>query len=309
MKKPEKILVIRLGALGDLVLCFQAFAAIREAHPGAEIALLTMPAFSGFGLKMPWFDKIITDSRPSIHEPREWLSLVRSIRKFNPDRVYDLQGKLRQTILYALLGGPLKTEWSGAAPFCSHPRFWPPAKGMHFTDFITAQLKNAGIHPLANIDLSWLDAPVDDFNLPSSYAVFIPGCAPTRTYKRWPPARYAELAVLLWQRGIDSIAIGTSSDAAAIEEIKSLAPHVRDLSGKTSLAEVATMARRSACVIGNDTGPTHLAAAVGANTLTLMSEFVNPEWSAPRGPRARYKCGHPLSELKTEEVMDALKML
>lgn len=302
MDKREKILVIRLGALGDLVLCFQAFAAIRRAHPKAEIALLTMPAFAGFALKMPWFDRVIVDHRPSALEIKSWATLLRSVRNFNPTRVYDLQGKFRQTILYALLGGPFGSEWSGAAPLCSHPRLWPPVPGMHYTDFLFAQLRRADVHPLTHVDLSWLDAPLDKFDLPSCYVVFIPGSAPTRLYKRWPATHYAELANRLRQKGVECIAIGTALDADAIAEIKKLTSNVRDLSGKTNLFEVAAIVRRSDFVVGNDTGPTHLAAAVGANTLTLFSEQVNAEWAAPKGPRAKYKQGRPISAIGVEEV-------
>lgn len=303
----KKILVIRLGALGDLVLCFQAFASIRQAHPDAEIALLTSPQFAGFVLKMPWFNRVIIDNRPSIGNIPEWFRLVRSVRGFYPELVYDLQGKLRQSILYAALGGPFKGRWSGAAPFCTYPRVWPPKPEMHFTDFINAQLKNAGVKIDSDVSVSWLDAPLDHFALPQKYAVIIPGCAPNRLYKRWPAYGYAALVEYFKEKGLACVAVGTVHDAPAIADIKKIAADLIDLSGKTTLSEVASLARRSVCVVGNDTGPTHLAAAVGANVVTLMSEKVNPVWSAPKGQRAVCLQGKPLSSVAPEEVIKIME--
>jgi ADP-heptose:LPS heptosyltransferase len=343
----ERILVIRLGALGDLVLCFQAFQAIRKAHPQAEIALLTMPAFAGFARLMPWFDKVLVDPRAPGWRIDAWIKLARQVRAFAPTRVYDLQGKFRQTVLFRLLGGSRGPEWSGAASGCSHPRLWPPQPGMHYTDFVAVQLERAGIltcvipakagiqqrasascmthtsHRHATLDsrfrgndncelgetalnLSWLDAPLDEFPLPKKFALLIPGCAPERSYKRWPATHYAELANRLLEQGIGSVAIGTASDAYAIQEIAVLAPHVVDLSGKTTLPQVAALARRAEVVIGNDTGPTHLAAAVGARTLALMSDQVDPMWSSPRGPNIKWLQGKPLASLDVEKVLAAL---
>ena len=327
----SRILIIRLGALGDIVLCFAAFQAIRRAHPEAEIALLTMPAFAAFARSLPWFDKVIVDPRPPSWRLDKWWSLGRDVRAFAPTRVYDLQGKFRQTILFHLLGKP---EWSGAAKGCSHPRLWPPVAGMHYTDFVVAQLERAGINmnrhsraggnpisfaqPLEGrtwdprlrgddeIELDWLTAPLDAFTLPEKFALLIPGCAPNRPYKRWPPAHYAELAKELAERGIQCVAIGTTHDTPAIREIIAAGGPVIDLSGQTSLPQVAALARKADYVIGNDTGPTHLAAAVGARTLALMSDRVNPHWSAPKGPRATWVQGKPLETLSPESVLAAL---
>ncbi len=301
-----RILVIRLGALGDLVLCFQAFHEIRQAHPDAEIALLTMPAFAAFSGTMPWFDKVIIDDRPPSWRLDKWFGLMRRVRAFAPTRVYDLQGKFRQSILFALLGGPLGPEWSGAAPLCSHPRLWPPKPDMHYVDFVAAQLRRADVPPKPAVGLAWLDASLDGLSLPARYAVLIPGCAPGREYKRWPAAHYAALADRLRDKGITCVAVGTKADAAAIDAIRVLAPHVADLSGRTSLHQLASLARQSTSVIGNDTGPTHLAAAVGAPVLALMSDRVNMTWSAPRGPRTRPLQGKPLSALGVDKVLLAL---
>lgn len=351
----ERILVIKLGALGDLVLCSGAFASIRAHHPEAEIALLTGPPFAAFALQMPWFDHVLLDPRPKATQPLQWLRLIRDVRNFAPTRVYDFQGKFRQTILYYALGRP---EWSGAVKGCSHPRLWPPTKGMHYTDFLAAQLRAAGVDTDTPIlseegrhcepclgkarqsspqlstsgedgecgtgsprdinvarddgfflqpDLSWLDGDLCGFNLPEKFAIIITSCSPQHPHKMWPATHYAELADRLKDKGMSVIAIGTKADQLTVETVRTFAPHVIDLCGKTSLGQVAALARRAHLVVGNDTGPTHLAAAVGAKTIALMSEKVDPLWSSPRGPFAQWLGGRPLDEVGVEEVLRGIQ--
>lgn len=302
----ERILVIKLGALGDLVLCMDAFAAIRKAYPDATIALLTGPSFVSFAQTMPWFDEVLTDPRPPAWNLSAWSRLIGSVRAFAPTRVFDFQGKPRQSVLYWAMGGAVcGPAWSGAARFCSHPRQWPPSEGMHYTEFVCAQLDRAGLRIEDPADLSWLDGALDAFALPSRYAVLIPGCAPTRLYKRWPPEKYAELAKRFIAKGIGVYAVGTKADEESIEAIRVLAPEVISLACQTTLGQLAALARHAVCVVGNDTGPTHMAAAVGGRTIALMSDRVDPNWSAPEGARARWLQGHPLADLPLDEVWTA----
>lgn len=298
----ERVLVIKLGALGDLVLCASVFAAIRAHHPDAPMALLTAPPFASLALQMPWFNTVILDPRPKLTQPLKWLQLIRQVRTFKPTRVYDLQGKTRQKILYHALGKPL---WSGAIKGCSNPRPWPPVQGMHYTDFIAAQIMAAGLDAPQPPDMSWLDGDVAGLDLPERFAVLITGCSPQHPHKMWPAVSYAALADRLKQEGLAVLAIGTKDDAPRVEAVRSLAPHVIDLTGKTSLGQVAALCRRATLVVGNDTGPTHIAAAVGAKTMALMSEKVDPLWSCPKGPNAQWLGGRPLDEVSVDEVLCA----
>jgi ADP-heptose:LPS heptosyltransferase len=305
----EHILVIRLGALGDLVFCFGAFYEIRQAHRDAEIALLTRAPFASFAQALPWFDRVIVDTHPTFATPFEWMRLRREIADFSPSFVYDLQGKRRQTVLYALLGGPLGPAWSGAAPFCKFPRPWPPASGMHFTDFLAAQLRAAGVSAKPAADLAWFDANVEKFALPARYGVLIPGCSPNAPHKRWPAQKFAALAGKLREKGLVCVAIGTEADAEVVAALKVFAPEIIDLCGRTSLFELAGILRRAALAVGNDTGPLHMAAALGAPTVALFSGKSDPVWSKPPGQKIAVRQSQNLADLGVEEVSDACKFL
>jgi hypothetical protein len=302
----ERILVIRLSALGDIVQCFQAFHDIRRAHPKAHIALLTMPAFAGFAKEMPWFDRVIIDQRAPIWRIDLWRDLLSKIAAFNPTRVYDLQAKRRQNILYWLTGGPLGREWSGSAPFCTFGRIDPVPTDIHFTAFVADQLNRAGLESSGTPDLSWLKASINTFNLPPRYAVLVPGCGAGRDYKQWPVAHYAAIARRLIAAGYGVVTVGTSSDKAVVDALVTEVPDIIDLCGQTSLLQLGGLARAAVAVLGNDTGPTHLMAAVGAPTLALFSERVNAVWCAPRGQTIRWLQGHPLQKLLPDEVFLAL---
>ena len=71
----RRVLVIRLGALGDLVMSFGPFQAIRQAHPDAKITLLTTPPFADLCAQSGWFDDVWADPRPGLFQPGAWLRL------------------------------------------------------------------------------------------------------------------------------------------------------------------------------------------------------------------------------------------
>jgi len=178
---------------------------------------------------------------------------------------------------------------------------------MHFTDFLRAQLQRADVAAQPPANLVWLDAPLAGFSLPERYAVLIPASAPGGEYKRWPAGHYAALAKRLGERGITSLVAGARQDGNTTAKVVSLAtPHAIDFAGHTDLFELAAVMRRALCVIGNDTGPMHMAAALGAPTLALLSGHTDPAWSAPKPPRGAWRQAEPLSALDPAQVLLAL---
>ncbi len=305
-KAKERILVIRLGALGDMVFCFQAFHDIRQAHPDADIALLVRAPFVSLAEKMPWFDRLIIDTHPTIKQPGVWMRLVAEIKAFGPTRVYDLQGKRRQSILFALLGGPFGPQWSGAVPLCHFPRLWPPLPTMSFRQFLAAQLKVAGVSSHSPASVTWLDAPPRDFSLPQRYIILVPGSSPAAPQKRWSAQKFAELADLLKHQGITSLVVGTKMDAEVIASIQAATHNVRDMSGQTDIFELAHLLRHASAVIGNDTGPVHMAGALGTVTLALFSRLSSPIWSTPPGDKVTVLQKPDLNDLSVQEVFATL---
>jgi ADP-heptose:LPS heptosyltransferase len=297
----ERILVIKLASLGDFVQAFGPFAAIRAHHPDAEITLLTTPPYVELVRPSPWFDRIWSFGRPRwLDLPAVW-HLARTLRRGRFDRVYDLQTSGRSS-RYRLFVG-LKPEWSGIAWGCSHPHANPMREVMHTLEKQREQLEMAGIAHFPVPDTSFLDADTSGYGLPPRYALLIPGASATRPGKRWDAARYAELA-----SGFDVpvAVVGSRSEAPLAATIRSMLPSAVDLTGRTSYASLAAVARHAAYAVGNDTGPTHLVAAMGCPTLALFGGESDPTLCAPRGRQVAVLRHAPLSSLQVAEVRAAL---
>ncbi len=336
-----RILVIRLGALGDFVLSFPAFAAIRAHHPGARITLLTTRPFAPLAARAPWFDHVDIDRRPQWWDLPGLVRLRRTLRgphsAADPgpgdgpgrgpgpgyDLVYDLQTSARSGHYHRLAGRP---PWSGIAPGCSLPHANPARNAIHTIDRQRDQLAHAGIpapaepaaaRPAAAVaspavaspwpDLAWLAAaPVPP--LPAAFAVLVPGAAPHRPEKRWPAERFGQLARTLHRRGLAAVVVGSSVDGPLAAAIRTACPDATDLTGRTDLATLAAVLAGASLVVGNDTGPMHLAAALGRRCLVLFSDTSDPALTAPRGAPGQVAVLRvaDLRQLGTEQVAAAL---
>jgi len=99
--------------------------------------------------------------------------------------------------------------------------------------------------------------------------------------------------------------VGTAAEADVIAAVRAACPAALDLAGRTSLLDLATLARGAALAIGNDSGPMHLAAAVGCPSLVLFSAASDPALTAPRGAHVRVLREASLTDLTVERVVAA----
>ena len=274
----KRVLVIRLGALGDFFLSLGPFAAIRERHAADEVTLLTTAPFAALARRAPWFDRVEVDARPGWWDLPGLLRLRRQLAGF--DFVYDLQTSGRSSRYYFLAGRP---PWSGVAPGCSHPHANPRRDAMHTLERQREQLEMAEVREFPPPDLSWL-LHRPGVELPVPYVLLVPGAAPGRPRKRWPAARFGALAVLLAAGGLVPVVIGTAEETPLALTIRTACPAAIDLTGQTALADLAGLAAGAALAIGNDTGPMHVAASVGCRCVVLFSADSDPALTAPRGP-------------------------
>lgn len=304
----KNILVIKLGALGDIVLALGPFAAIRQHHPRSKITLLTTPAFEKFLEPSGYFDEIWTDTRPALWQVPDWLNLKSRLRQGGFTRVYDMQTSDRSGWYFRLFGSKRRPEWSGIARGCSHPHANPERDFMHSIERQEEQLAMAGIPTVPPADLSWVTADTKRFGLAKRYVLLVPGGAPHRLAKRWPVARYAELAQTLTDQDIQPVILGSLAEASLVEEIRSVCSSAKDLCGMTELADIAALAGDAAGAIGNDTGPIHMTAAAGCPTVVLFSAASDPALTAPRGTDIEVLQRDNLADLSVESVAAALRL-
>ncbi|HEX3701439.1 MAG TPA: glycosyltransferase family 9 protein [Phenylobacterium sp.] len=315
----EKILVIKLSALGDFVLALAAMKKIREAHRKAHITLLTTPPFEHLAKSSPYFNAVYTDGRPETFS--QWTALRKRLRAARYDRVYDLQTSAHSNRLFHLLR-PNPPAWSGIALGCALPHRNALRDSMHTLERQADQLMYAGVWPDAptapgsapSPDISWIwkdrarELPVAGGVKPRPYVMFVPGGSSHRPEKRWPVENYAELARILYARGYDIVIIGAVPETPLAHAIQRVAPRARDLTGRTDFARIAVLGAKAALAVGNDTGPLHLAAAAGAPTLVLFSKASDPALTSPRGKVTILQVER-LSELPVAKVAQAASSL
>ena len=272
MSDAERILVIKHGALGDFALASGKMKTVRARHPKAHIALVTEGFLKGLAEAMGLFDEVIIDPRG--YSPATWWRvIVRELAGREWDAIYDLQSSNRTLSRYYPLalaatrhamkwarlakGGVVWRESSRKPPFCP----W------RFRNRFEA-VKWLGR------DLSMCHGKGEHFSeLPARYALVIPGCSAGNTQKRWPADRYRELTRFFAARGLKSVVMGTKAEAAEINAICEGNPDAVDFLAKSSIADIPDLANRAAIVVGNDTGPSHIADIAGAKTLYLFTDY------------------------------------
>jgi len=162
----SRILVIKLGALGDFIQACGPFKAIRDHHAEAKITLLTTSPFLPLGEASGCFDTVWADERPSVLQIPGWIRLRRLLLSGEFTRVYDLQTSDRTSFYFKLFRRSCPPEWSGIARGCSHPHRNPGRDSMHTLDRQSEQLGQAGINHVPLPELQWLSSPIGKFNLP-----------------------------------------------------------------------------------------------------------------------------------------------
>jgi ADP-heptose:LPS heptosyltransferase len=301
-----RILVIKLGALGDFVQAMGPAAAIRVHHADATITLLTTAPFAELARRAPYFDEVWIDERPGLLAPRGIAALRRRLRQAGFTRVYDLQTSSRSSSYFHLIGPGARPQWSGVARGASHPHDNQRRNFMHTIDRQADQLRRAGIATVPPPELGWAASDIARFSLPEHIVVLVPGGAAHRPAKRWPVDHYGALAAAIAAREATPVVIGGPQEMALASAILSCCPTARDLTGQTSFGDIVALGRVALRAVGNDTGPMHLLAAAGCKATVLYSGASDPALTAPRGADIIVLQRSNLADLAVAEVAATL---
>ena len=315
-KLNPRALIIRLGAMGDVLHALPAVAMLRRALPEAQIGwaverrwreLLCAPEVELAGSRgsgRPLVDEVhLLDTRawrkhPFAPETRTALAAVRrSMRAREYDAALDLQGSIKSAVVAKL---------SGAATILGfrHPRESLPRilynslsdnRAPHVieqnVELVQTWLEEIGLSratstlqpgaallPRDRSSDARIDATLRAIGFGKSpFAILAPGAG--WPAKQWPAQRYGELAVQLDERGLRSIInYGPGEEALAQEAASASNGHAVPLF--SSLSELMALARRAQLFVGGDTGPMHLAAMLGVRTVALFG----PTDPARNGP-------------------------
>lgn len=298
----KKLLIIKHGALGDIILCSGALKSIRLHHPHDHIVLLTTKSYAGLLQQSGYFDEIWIDDKPKLWHVRRLWKLQRKLAHAGFTHVYDLQTSQRSSFYYRLFRAP-KPLWSGIAKGAAFEHTSPARTSMHTIDRQTEQLHLAGITDIAAPDISWMGNSADAPATNQPYVLLVPGGSAHRPEKRYPQAHYITLAKLMLEQGLTPVLIGGGAENTLLDAIATAVPQCQNLCNNTTLNDIAALAREAVYAIGNDTGPMHIIAATGCPSVVMFSHASNPDLCAPRGDHVHIMRAGDLHTIAPESIM------
>ncbi|HWZ13012.1 MAG TPA: lipopolysaccharide heptosyltransferase I [Acidobacteriaceae bacterium] len=314
---PQRILIARLGAMGDVLHALPAVTALRVALPSAEIAWVVEPRWSALlradsaaanaerTVAMPVVSRIFLAaakrwSRAPL-APRtlgEIRTLAREMRREKYDLAIDLQGAVRSGFIARLARpGRLVGEESPREPIARHLFDQRVAtKGVHVVEQ-ALEVTSAAVGialpmvaPFLPIDVDaerWRDNVVSN----TRYVVINPGAG--WGAKRWPADRYAQVARALAERGCQ-VFINASAEEAELGNTVAVASGGSARLLVCSIGELTSLLRRASLFVGGDTGPLHLAAALQRPCVGIYGP-TDPVRNGPFGTASRV-LRHPESK-------------
>ncbi len=326
-----KILLIKLSALGDVIQTLPVLVALREA--GHEVHWVVEEAAAELLLPHPligkvlvsrrrsWFSSLRSDPLKVVREVAGWVADLRAERY---DLALDLQGLLKSAVWMALVRARLKMGFvnhrEGSPYFYNYP-LPPYDPEEHAVRRYLSALRPLGLEVS---EPTFILPPLPSgvagrYGVPSPYAVLIP-CARWET-KRWPQSHWQELVKRLPALGLFPVLVGAPQDHPYIEEILTGQEEALSLCGQLDLLELAALLKGARVVISVDTGPMHLAAAVGARVVALFGPTA-PWRTGPFGaghevlvsslacsPCFKRRCAHLscLKEITPDRVLASLQ--
>jgi lipopolysaccharide heptosyltransferase I len=293
----SRFLIVRLGALGDVVHAIPVAAALRRADPRARIDWLVSAKHREILDLVPAIDRrlVINDREGAVGGTSVWRA-IGELRRARYDVVLDLQGLIKSALLARLSGAPRILGFSssysreGLARMFYTESFDPgrgglydPRETRHVVAINLALLSLVGISaeppefPIEHVDSAvarWAHERAG-----GRYVLLNPGAAWPN--KRWPPARLAAVADALHERhGLMSVVLWGPGEEELAKAVVAESAAAAILSPKTTIADLVALARGAALMVSGDTGPTHIATAVG----TPLVGIYGPTRPARNGP-------------------------
>ena len=330
----NRILIVRLSAIGDCILSVPVLNAIRRNFPNARIGWVIEKAASQLIQGHSALDDLFVVSKQTFKSPRQLWTLAAQLRAWKPDVTLDLQGLTKSSMLAWLSGAKLRLgfqrdDFDGRELSCFlNNRLYAP-ESEHIVDRSLELLKLLSIEDLAvefhlpekETDATFAERVQNANALEGRFAVINVGAG--WTSKLWPAERYASVARHLAEYwGLPSLVVwsGEQENLVAKQIVATSNGHAV-LSPATTLAQLASLIRRASLFVGSDTGPMHLSVAVGTPTVGMIGpmplERVCPYGARNRGVQnVRLSKGSdrksdcaPMLSIDSERVIQACDQL
>lgn len=297
----RRFLLVRLGALGDIVHAIPVAAAIRRAEPSARIDWLVSAKHREILDLVPVIDeRVVINDRGDASGGTSLLGAIGRLRRSRYEVVIDLQGLIKSALLARSSGAPRVIGFSAryareslARPF--YTEVHDPGRGgiydrretRHVVDINLGVLERVGIRagapefPIAAIDSAPARRAAEQTG--GRYALLNPGAAWPN--KRWPPERLGALAAALRDRdGLMSVVLWGPGEEALARATVAASSGAAVATEPTTIADVVALARSAAVMVSGDTGPTHVGTAVGTPLVGIYGP-TRPARNGPLAPR------------------------
>ena len=274
---PRRIALVKPSALGDIVHALPVLSALRARFPEAHITWVVNAAYEPLIAGHPDLTDTLAFDRGAFkrglrHSVAYSLCFARELRRRRFDLVIDLQGLLRTGLMTAATGAARRVGFANAREgsryaYTDRIRV-PDADRIHAVEryWRVAEALGAGgpkrFHiPVAPAAAEWARAELAA--LPRPLVAVAVGAR--WVTKRWPPAHFADLAGRAQAAyGAGCVFVGTGDDTApSLDVMRQLRGPAKDFTGKTTLPHLAALLAACDVMVSNDTGPLHLAAALG----------------------------------------------
>jgi ADP-heptose:LPS heptosyltransferase len=310
----REILVVNLTRMGDLIQTTPVMAALRESHPGARITLLVNAVFAEICRDIPFIDRLMVFDKPAFRkmirgEEHTLVECFRSLESFIDgvnDTTYDLAINFTPSGESAVLTSLFQaretrgvTAGADGSRIIRHPwqRYFMnviPSRNYNPFHLCDMMVKAAGVRPAAKgLHLSVTEegrrnaaATLREHGIGEEDLLVGFQLGASHPVKTWPAASFARVADMLSESlGARVLLTGDRQEAALGGEFESLATQARtaNLIGKTDLRAAAALLGRCALFVSNDTGPLHIATAVGTPSLNLSLGHVCFRETGPYG--------------------------
>ena len=288
-----RFLIVRLGSLGDVVHGIPAAAALRCRFPQARIDWLVDPRYAGL------LELVECVDGPIAFDPRDLRigggrgrAILTGLRAAHYDAVIDLQGLLKSAVLARLVGAartvgfprahlrePLARLFYTDAP--------DPGAAPHVIEKNLGLLRLFGVgdravHFPLRIPRTDTIAGIADRFAPDGYAILNPGAAWPN--KRWPASRFGAVAASIRrEHGLRSVVLWGPGDEALAGAVVRASDDAAEAAPPTTIADIVGIARAARLMVSGDTGPLHVAGAVGTPLVALFGP-TSPERNGPWAP-------------------------
>ena len=283
------ILLVRLGALGDIVHAVPAAAALRAAYPSASIDWVVDRRHHDMVRLVTVIDRVVTLDASTLGA---WLRVVRELRAKRYDVALDLQGLMKSALLARVSGAPRVIGFSiwhlrekGARPFYSE------VDSGQAEDHVVR--KNLRLLRTLGIDSTTVEFPLRIVSSPvlddvrrefgeTPFALLNPGAAWPN--KRWFSDRFGAVASFLRDvRGMRSLVLWGPGEAPLAHAVVEASEGAATVAPPTTVVDLLALSRAASLMVSGDTGPLHIAAAAGTPIVAIFGP-TDPQRNGPLSP-------------------------